>query len=206
MYFWHFTTTLHFFDLTRMQRLRLTKPFTVIFSFILHKPCLLREGTSAESRKGLSQLTHVTSVRQALTTTPCEVHPDSLGTLKTCMTLSTLRVCGFGEAICPPLDSVSFNKFIYVWLLLRCCVGFSLVATSGSCSLVGVHGLLIAGASGCCGTRAPECMRQHLRLPGSRAQAQKLRHTGLVALQHVRSSWAKDRTPVSCFGRQTLHH
>ena len=40
--------------------------------------------------------------------------------------------------------------FIYLFLAvlgLRCCTGFSLVAVSGGCSLVAVHGLLIAVAS-----------------------------------------------------------
>ena len=37
---------------------------------------------------------------------------------------------------------------------------------------------------------------QELWLPGSRAQAQYLWCTGLVALQHVGSSWIRDRTQV----------
>ena len=47
---------------------------------------------------------------------------------------------------------------------------------------------------------------QQLQLFGCRAQAQKLWHTGLVALQHVGSSWIMDQTLVSCTGGQILYH
>ena len=43
-----------------------------------------------------------------------------------------------------------FNNFIHLFLdvlHLYCCKGFSLVAASRGCSLVAVHGLLIAVAS-----------------------------------------------------------
>ena len=39
-----------------------------------------------------------------------------------------------------------------------------------------------------------------------RARAQELRRTDLVALWHVGSSWIRDRTCVSCTGRQILYH
>ena len=45
-----------------------------------------------------------------------------------------------------------------------------------------------------------------LWLPGSRAQAQYLRCVGLVALQHVASSWTRDQTHLSCIGGRILHH
>ena len=45
-----------------------------------------------------------------------------------------------------------------------------------------------------------------LRFPGSRAQAQWLWHRGLAALRPVGSSYVRDRTRVSCIGRQTLYH
>ena len=35
---------------------------------------------------------------------------------------------------------------------------------------------------------------------------QLLRHSGLVALRHVESSWTKDRTYVLCTGRWILNH
>ena len=41
-----------------------------------------------------------------------------------------------------------------------------------------------------------------MQLPSSRARAQQLWHTGLVAPQHGRSSGTRDQTPVSCIGRQ----
>ena len=43
-------------------------------------------------------------------------------------------------------------------------------------------------------------------LTGSRAQAQKLWRTGLVALRHVGSSRTRARTHVPCIGRQILNH
>ena len=47
---------------------------------------------------------------------------------------------------------------------------------------------------------------QELHLPGSKAQTQKLWHRGSVVLWHVGSSWIRDRTHVSCTGRQVLYH
>ena len=41
---------------------------------------------------------------------------------------------------------------------------------------------------------------------GSRAQAQQLWRTGLVALWHAGSSQSRDRTHVPCIGRQILNH
>ena len=52
-----------------------------------------------------------------------------------------------------------------------------------------------------CGTLA-----QEQRLTSSRAQAQQLWHVGLVALQQVGSSQIRDRTCVSCTGRQILYY
>ena len=39
-----------------------------------------------------------------------------------------------------------------------------------------------------------------------RAQAQYLRCTGLIALEHVETSQTRDQTQVSCIGRQILYH
>ena len=47
---------------------------------------------------------------------------------------------------------------------------------------------------------------QQLWLLGSRAQAQWLWHTGLVAPWHVEYSWIGDRTCISCIGRWIPHH
>ena len=52
-----------------------------------------------------------------------------------------------------------------------------------------------------CGTQA-----QQLWLAGSRAQAQGLWHTGLVAPPHVGSSRSRARTRVACIGRRILNH
>ena len=52
-----------------------------------------------------------------------------------------------------------------------------------------------------CGMRA-----QELWLVGSRVQAQQLWSVGLVAPRHVGSSRTRDRTHVSCIGRQILNH
>ena len=41
---------------------------------------------------------------------------------------------------------------------------------------------------------------------GSRAQAQQLWLTGLVALRHVGSSWTGARTRVACIDRRILNH
>ena len=43
-------------------------------------------------------------------------------------------------------------------------------------------------------------------VPGSRAQAQQLWPRALAAPQQVGSSQTRDRTHVSCIGRQMLHH
>ena len=45
-----------------------------------------------------------------------------------------------------------------------------------------------------------------LQSTGSRAWAQWLWHRSLVVLQHVKSSWIRDWTGVSCVGRHILNH
>ena len=64
-----------------------------------------------------------------------------------------------------------------------------------------VRGLLIAVAS-----LVVEHGLQALWLAGSGAQAQWLWRMGLVAPQHVGSSWTRARTHVSCIGRRILNH
>ena len=76
------------------------------------------------------------------------------------------------------------------------CVGFSLIAGSGSSSLVAVCRLLVAVAS----------LGVEQQLRGSRAQAQQLQPTGLVALWYVGSSQIRGQTHVSCVGRWILYH
>ena len=92
-----------------------------------------------------------------------------------------------------------FFNFIYLFLLfavlgLSCCaLAFSSLASRGY-SLVAVHGLLNAGASLVAEHRLQACGLQQPWL------------MGLVALQHVRSSWIRDQTCVPCTGRQILNH
>ena len=76
------------------------------------------------------------------------------------------------------------------------CAGFSL----GCLLLLQSTGSRCAGFSSC-GTRA-----QQLWLVGSRAQAQQLWRTGLVAPLHVGYSQTRDRTCVPCIGRWILNH
>ena len=45
-----------------------------------------------------------------------------------------------------------------------------------------------------------------LWLPGSRARAPWLWHTGLVAPRYGGFSWVRDQTHVSCTGKQILYH
>ena len=70
----------------------------------------------------------------------------------------------------------------------------SLVAESRGYSLLVVRRLLIAAAS----------LMAEFRFQGLRAQY--LWYTGLVALQHVGSSWTRDGTRVPCTGRQIINY
>ena len=107
------------------------------------------------------------------------------------------------------------HLFIYFWLcwdFVAAC-GLSLVATSGGysswqCVGFSLKWLLLLWSTGSrhvgfssCGTWA-----QQLWLVGSRAQAQQLWRTGLVAPRHVGSSGTRDRTCVPCIGRRILNH
>ena len=108
------------------------------------------------------------------------------------------------------------NLFIYLfWLrwVLIAAHGLSLVAASGGhsslwCTGFSLWWLLLLRSTGSrragfsrCDVRAPQ-----LWLVGSRAQAQQLWRTGLVALWHVGSSRTRHRTPVPCIGRWILNH
>ena len=112
-------------------------------------------------------------------------------------------------------DSV-IHTYVYflinIYLFIFGCVVSSLLHT-------GSAQLRRAGATLRCGTRASHCggfscrgsralgMRaQQLWLMGSRAQAQQLWHTDLVAPWHVGSSQTRDRTWVPCIGRRILNH
>ena len=77
------------------------------------------------------------------------------------------------------------------WVIVAEC-RFSLVAASRSFSLVAVCGLLTAVAS----------LVSEPGLQGT--QAQQLRRVGLVAWQHVGSSYTRDQTNVPCIARPFL--
>ena len=105
--------------------------------------------------------------------------------------------------------------FIYFWLHWVYIVarGLSLVAASGGYSWLQCAGfslwwllLLRSMGSRCVGFSSCSTLAQQLWLAGSRAQAQQLWHTGLVAPWHVGSSWTRDRTHVPCIGRRILNH
>ena len=107
------------------------------------------------------------------------------------------------------------NLFICFWLcwVFVAVRGFSLVAVSGGYSSLQCMGfslqwLLLLWSTGSRHTGFSSCgpQAQQLWLLGSRAQAQQLWHTGLVALRHVGSSWSRDRTHVPCHGRRILNH
>ena len=92
----------------------------------------------------------------------------------------------------PGKPQEGFKKKIWAVLGLRCCVGFSLVAESrGSRGAVAL-GLLTVEASLVAEHTSRTLGPQKLQAPGSRAQDQSLRRTGLVALQRVGSSWIRD--------------
>ena len=107
-----------------------------------------------------------------------------------------------------------FYLFIYFWLywVFVAGRGLSLVVVSGGYSSLWCTGfslwwLLLLRSTGSrragfssCGSRA-----QQLWLAGSRAQAQQLWCTGLVAPRHVGSSRTRARTRVTCIGRQILN-
>ena len=108
-----------------------------------------------------------------------------------------------------------FTLFVYFWLrwvFVAACGLFLVVASRGYSSLwcagQSLWWLLLLQSMGSrrmgfssCGMRA-----QQLWLTGSRAQAQWLWRMGLVALQHVGSSWTRAQTHAPCIGRQILNH
>ena len=121
--------------------------------------------------------------------------------------------CSIQQVLVDQLLDAIFFWLRWVFIAAR---GLSLVAASRGYSLLQCTGFSLqwplllwstgsrhAGFSSCgsCGTWA-----QQLRLVGSRAQAQQLWCTGLVALWHVGSSWTRARTRVPCIGRQILNH
>ena len=104
--------------------------------------------------------------------------------------------------------------FFFFWLcwVFVAARGLSLVA-SGSYTLLQCTGfslwwlvLLRSTGSRRMGFSSCGVWTQQLWLAGSRAQAQQLWHTGLVAPWHVGSSRTRARTCVPCIGRWILNH
>ena len=88
---------------------------------------------------------------------------------------------------------IYFYLFIYFWLhwVFVAARGLSLVAVSGGLLFILVRRLLTAVASLVAEHGLQACGLQQLWLIGSRAQAQQLWCTGLVAPWHVESSWTR---------------
>ena len=98
-----------------------------------------------------------------------------------------------------PLKKIIWFIYLCLALLeLPYCVGFSLVPES--------RASLPLRCFACAEHRLWACRLRELWFPGSGAQTQSLRLTGLVALRHVGSSWIRDRTHAPCLGRWILHN
>ena len=102
-----------------------------------------------------------------------------------------------------------FILFIYYFCLRWVFVAarwLSLVAASRGYSFVAVRGLLIAVASLVAEHGLQVHGLQQLWHAASRAQAQQMWHTGLVAPRHVGSSWIRAQTRIPCIGRRIPNH
>ena len=107
---------------------------------------------------------------------------------------------------------ILFIQFWLCWVFVAGC-GLSLVAASGGysplqCTGFSLRWLLLLQSTGsrCVGFSSCDTWAQQLWHVGSRAQAQQLWRTGLVAPRHVGSSQSRARTRVPCIGRQILNH
>ena len=105
-----------------------------------------------------------------------------------------------------------FNINLFIYLFIFGCVGSSLLCV-GFLQLWRVGATLRCGAQAshcsdfsCCGAPALGEPAQQSGLAGSRAQAQQLWRTGLVAPLRVGSSRTRARTRVPCIGRWLLNH
>ena len=104
--------------------------------------------------------------------------------------------------------------FIYFWLcwVFVAVHGFFLVVASRGYSSLRCMGFLLwwllllwIMGSRCASFSSCGGWAQQLWLAGSRAQAQQLWRTGLVALRHVGSSRTGAQTHVPCIGRRILN-
>ena len=101
--------------------------------------------------------------------------------------------------------------YLFIYLLIMVCVG-SLLLCTGLLQLWQAGATLRCGARAshcggfpCCGARTLGKRAQQLWHTDSRAQAQQLWRTGLVAPWHVGSSQTRARTRVPCIARWILN-
>ena len=123
-----------------------------------------------------------------------------------------MLILEFSPTVCNFLKINLFFNFWLCWVFVAV-HGLSLVMASGGysslqCAGFSLQQLLLLRSTGSrhtgfssCGTRD-----QQLWLVSSRAQAQQLGHTGLIAPWHVGSSRTRARTHVPCIGRRILNH
>ena len=83
-------------------------------------------------------------------------------------------------------------SLLHAGFLQLCQVGVTLLRCAG----FSLRWLLLLRSTG----------SRHTGFSSCGTQAQQLWRMGLVALQHVASSWTRDRTRVPCMGRQILNH
>ena len=105
------------------------------------------------------------------------------------------------------LKYLNFSKnVIYFWLcgVVVAARAFSRVVSCRGSSLVVVGELLTAVAPRAVEPGLQSVLASVAAPLGSKAQAPQLWPRGLVAPQHMGSSWIGDRTPVSCVGRDSL--
>ena len=121
---------------------------------------------------------------------------------------------------CPFIFFLSFLIYLFIYLFIFGCIGssllragFSLVVVNGGysslwCTGFSLRWLLSLQSMGSRHTAFSSCgtWAQQSWLAGSRAQAQQLWHTGLVAPRHVGSSGTRAQTHVPCIGRRILNH
>ena len=105
------------------------------------------------------------------------------------------------------VQKMAHSRFFFLIYLLYIfifgCIGSSLLRAGFS-----LRWLLLLRSTGSRHAGFSSCglWAQQLWLAGSRAQAQQLRRTGLVASRHVGSSRTRARTRVPCIGRRILNH
>ena len=119
---------------------------------------------------------------------------------------------------CEPFLKIIFIYLILLVLGLCCCAGFSLIAESGGYSLLPCAGfslwwlLLWSPGSSAHGCQQLQYVGSVVAAQPSRCDFWVLEHSlsgcgssGIVAPQHVGSSWTSDGTCVSYIGRLILY-